>query len=292
MIDQLLARYSINTEEDHFQALREIMQEIALAGLYRGGFFEKAAFYGGTALRIFSQLDRFSEDLDFSLLEADPEFSLSPYFTAIKKEFDALGIAVDIDTKEKKHETAIQSAFLKSNTSIHELQLMPGRQLIGKAGGATRHRNRHRPIRIKFEVDTQPPGGFGTEEKLLLLPFSFYVKCYQVSDLFAGKLHALLYRRWKNRVKGRDWYDFEWYIRRGQGVHLAHFLQRAQQSGELLGHDSISIDELKALMLRRIERIDFEQAKQDVLPFIRNVGALDIWSRGYFSDLVQRMTGW
>ena len=283
MIDTMLKRYSINTAEDYYQALREIMQEIALAGLYRGGFFEKAAFYGGTALRIFYQLDRFSEDLDFSLLKKDKDFSLDPYFSAIEKEFHALGIEVEIKTKQKQIKTAVESAFLKSDTSIHILQL----QSTNNQAWAEKTK---RPIKIKFEVDTQPPLGFATEEKLLLQPFSFYVKCYQISDLFAGKLHALLYRSWKNRIKGRDWYDFEWYIRQGSPVHLEHFLQRAHQSGDLTDQNSISLQDIQVLLQHRIQEIDFEQAKQDVFPFIRKSSVLDIWSKKYFSELALQLT--
>ena len=281
MIDTMLKRYSINTADDYYQALREIMQEIALAGLYRGQFFEKAAFYGGTALRIFYQLDRFSEDLDFSLLETDEGFSLDPYFSAIEKEFQALGIDVDIKTKQKKQKTAVESAFLKSDTSVHVLQLQSSHQ-----AWATKAK---RPIKIKFEVDTQPPLGFATEEKLLLQPFSFYVKCYQMSDLFAGKLHALLYRSWKNRIKGRDWYDFEWYIRQGSPVHLEHFLQRAHQSGDLIDKNIITLQDIKVLLQQRIQEIDFEQAKQDVFPFVSNSNVLELWSQKYFSELVSRL---
>ncbi len=283
MIDTMLKRYSIHTSDDYHQALREIMQEIALAGLYRGGFFEKTAFYGGTALRIFYKLDRFSEDLDFSLLETDKDFTLDPYFSAIEKEFHALGIAVDIKTKQKKKKTPVESAFLKSDTSIHILQLE-----------STLHQTwaekSKRPIKIKFEVDTQPPLGFVTEEKLLLQPFSFYVKCYQASDLFAGKLHALLYRSWKNRIKGRDWYDFEWYIRQGFPVHLEHFLQRAHQSGYLTEQDSITLEDIQLLLQQRIQVINFEQAKQDVFPFVSKNNDLNIWSQEYFSELVLRLT--
>lgn len=281
MIETMLKRYSINTADDYYQALREIMQEIALAGLYRGGFFEKAAFYGGTALRIFYKLDRFSEDLGFSLLEIDENFSLDPYFVAIEKEFHALGIDVDIKTKQKKQKTAVESAFLKSDTSVHILQLQSSHQ-----AWATKTK---RPIKIKFEVDTQPPLGFATEEKLLLQPFSFYVKCYQISDLFAGKLHALLYRSWKNRIKGRDWYDFEWYIRHGHPVHLEHFLQRAHQSGDLTDQNSLSIENIQLLLQQRIQEIDFEQAKQDIFPFVSKSNVLDIWSQEYFSELTAQI---
>ena len=277
MIETMLNRYSINNADDYHQALREIMQEIALAGLYRGGFFEKAAFYGGTALRIFYKLDRFSEDLDFSLLKANKAFSLDPYFVAIEKEFHALGIEIEIKTKQKQHNTAVESAFLKSNTSVHILQLKGHHQTW-----ATKVK---RPIKIKFEVDTQPPLGFITEEKLLLQPFSFYVKCYKASDLFAGKLHALLYRNWKNRIKGRDWYDFEWYIRHGYSVHLEHFLERAHQSGDLLDMEKITSQDIQDLLKNRIDKIDFEQAKQDVFPFIQRSDVLELWSQSYFSDL-------
>ncbi|MEE9302767.1 MAG: nucleotidyl transferase AbiEii/AbiGii toxin family protein [Thiotrichaceae bacterium] len=282
MIETMLHRYSINNADDYYQALREIMQEIALAGLYRSAFFEKAAFYGGTALRIFYQLDRFSEDLAFSLLIPDNTFSLTPYFNAIEKEFHALGIEVEIKAKIKKQKTAIESAFLKSDTSVHVLHINTKHQQWNAA-------IKNRAIKIKFEVDTQPPQGFLTEEKLVLQPFSFYVKCYQVGDLFADKLHALLYRGWKNRIKGRDWYDFEWYIRHQNPVHLEHFLQRAHQSGDLLDKQSISIDEVTELLQQRIQKIDFEQAKQDILPFILNGEVLDIWSKTYFSELALRI---
>lgn len=280
MIEAMLQRYPITDAESHYQALREVMQEIALAGLYRGGFFQKAAFYGGTALRIFYQLDRFSEDLDFSLLQTDANFSLEPYFAAIRKEFHALGIQVDVSAKQKTRQTAVESAFLKSNTAIHLLQIQ---------GEYAQSWSPPRPIRIKFEVDTQPPLGFGTEEKLLLLPFSFYVKCFQKGDLFAGKLHALLYRRWQNRVKGRDWYDFEWYVRHGHPVHLSHFLQRAQQSEQLLGRDRVRVEEVRELLRQRIEQVDFQQAKEDVVRFIKQPERLEIWSQAYFQALAEQL---
>lgn len=280
MIEKMLQRYEINDADAYYQALREVMQEIALAGLYRGGFFSKAAFYGGTALRIFHGLDRFSEDLDFSLLQKDPDFSLEPYFKAINTEFHALGIAVDIKTKQKTRKSAIESAFLKSDTRVHELRI---------EGMYQQAWNINRPIKIKFEVDTQPPLGFATEEKLVMQPFSFYVKCFSVGDLFAGKLHALLYRSWQNRVKGRDWYDFEWYVRHGHAVHLGHFLVRAQESGELVGLSEVDLAGVQALLHERIERVDFEQAKADVRPFLRDVGGLELWGTGYFRDLVGKI---
>lgn len=271
MLEQMLSRYALTTKEQQLQALREVMQEIALSGLYRGGFFSKAAFYGGTCLRIFYQLPRFSEDLDFSLLQADENFSLEPYFDAIRAEFEANGVAVDIQQKNKTETTAIESAFLKNTTQIFDLSLM-GKQ----------------PVKIKFEVDTQPPLGFSTEERLLVEPFSFYVKCFQLPDLFAGKMHALLFRQWKNRIKGRDWFDFEWYIKKRVPLNLAHFNERALQSQSISA--PVNQAEFSQLLVERIASTHLNSAKQDVERFIADKTTLDIWSAEYFQALASRLT--
>lgn len=270
MLEQMLNRYQLTTQEQQLQALREVMQEIALSGLYRGGFFNKAAFYGGTCLRIFYDLPRFSEDLDFSLLQSDEGFSLEPYFVAITEEFEANGVSVDIRQKSKKTATAIESAFLKNTTQVFDLTLT----------GA-------QPVKIKFEVDTQPPLGFTTEEKLLIEPFSFYVKCFQLPDLFAGKMHALLFRKWKSRVKGRDWFDFEWYIKKRVPLNLAHFNERALQSGDI--QEALNTDDFLALLNNKIAITDLNNAKQDVIRFIVNKSVLDIWSVDYFNALANKI---
>jgi len=267
VVEQMLQRYALNAHEDRAHALREVMQEIALAGLNRGGFFEKAAFYGGTCLRIFHGLPRFSEDLDFSLLKPDASFSLEPYFKTLREEFSAFGFEVEIAEKQKTATTDIASAFLKKSSSIYDLQV---------AG--------QKAMKIKFEVDTDPPLGFATEEKLLIQPYSFYVKCFSLPDLFAGKMHALLFRKWKNRVKGRDWFDFEWYVRRGCQLNLAHFCVRARQSGDL---ESITLQspEFVAMLQARIRTLDVNSARQDVVRFVKDSAALNIWSQDYFLQL-------
>lgn len=270
VLQQMLGRYDTSTADGFVNGLREVMQEVALAGLYRGGFFEKAAFYGGTCLRIFYGLPRFSEDLDFSLRAPDEGFSLEPYFKAIRDEFSALGLEVEISAKKKTVSTGIESAFLKSDTRLFSLAVHAGRT-----------------IKIKFEVDTLPPPGFKTEEKLLLQPFSFYVNCFSLPDLFAGKMHALLYRKWKNRIKGRDWFDFEWYVRNGTPVNLAHFIIRAEQCGHLAG--SLSADELRRLLERRIDSLDVAAAVNEVSRFVKDSAVLNIWSRDYFRELVTRL---
>ena len=279
MLESMLKRYRIENENDFYNALREILQEIALAGLYRGGFFEKAAFYGGTCLRIFYKLDRFSEDLDFSLLLPDKAFSLDPYFKDIENEFAALGVDVVISQKKKTARSAIESAFLKSSTEVHILSL----ETKAKLNRASVKQK----IKIKFEVDTNPPLGFATEEKLLLQPFSFYVKCYMPEDLYAGKMHALLFRQWKNRVKGRDWYDFEWYVKNNMTLNLEHLTIRATESGDIDSQTQLTKEILLEMMMNKIETLDIGMVKTDIRRFIKDNSVLDIWSRDYFLELAK-----
>lgn len=272
VLRQMLEKYDTTTTEGAFNGLREVMQEVALAGLYRGGFFDKAAFYGGTCLRIFYGLPRFSEDLEFSLLASDPDFSLDPYFKVVREEFSALGLDVKISAKKKTIRTGIESAFLKSDTRLFSFAV-----------------HADKTIEIKFEVDTKPPLGFATEEKLLLQPFSFYVKCFSLPDLFAGKMHALLYRNWKNRVKGRDWFDFEWYVRQGIPLNLSHLVVRALQSKHLQD-DTLSEPEFRQKLQQRIDDLDVSAAVKDIARFVKDAEALNIWSREYFKDLSQMLT--
>ncbi|HEX2606090.1 MAG TPA: nucleotidyl transferase AbiEii/AbiGii toxin family protein [Flavisolibacter sp.] len=278
MIREWLDGYQPQNQKQAEDALREIMQEMALAGLQRSGFFEVAAFYGGTALRIFHGLDRFSEDLDFSLLQADPGFSLEPYLKGMVKEFEAAGMQVTVTEKMKTATTTIDSAFLKPETIWKELTLEGA---IPQSG-----LTKPPPIRIKIEVDREPPLGFRTEENLLLRPFSFYVKCFALPDLFAGKMHALLFRKWKNRVKGRDWYDLEWYIKKGIALHLGHFRLRAMDSGDWQ-QPTLTEQDLHQLLLQRIETVSFDSIKEDIVRFIPDALVLDIWSAAYFQDLAK-----
>ncbi len=280
MIKEWLDTYKPANKTEALAALREIMQEIALAGLQRAGFFEKAAFYGGTALRIFYGLDRFSEDLDFSLLEVNPDFSLDQYLEAVRVEFASLGMQVSIKEKEKTNKNNIESAFLKSESIWKELVL----ESVIPQNGLDEIAN----IKIKLEVDTAPPLGFETEERLLLQPFSFYVKCFVISDLFAGKMHALLFRKWKNNVKGRDWYDLEWYIKKGVSLHLSHFLLRAQDSGDW-PKTTITEKEFRELLREKIDVIDMNRVKADISRFIPEPKVLDIWSAKYFHDLADQL---
>ncbi len=281
-IEHMLAKYECHRVEDTVQALREIMQEIALLGLWRSKFFERAAFYGGTALRILYGLDRFSEDLDFSLLDTDYNFDLSIYSQALERELAAFGFEVRVEAKNKVVETAVQSAFLKADT-INQLLVIQAREEI------VRQVPSGKVIRIKVEVDTDPPGGFATESKYLLQPIPFSVRSYRLPDLFAGKMHALLCRRWKNRVKGRDWYDLVWYCSHHPHLHLAHLEERMRQSGHYASEMSLSPASFVTLLDQCIDSVDIEQAKKEVLPFVRNPDTLEVWSKEFFQEIVGRI---
>jgi predicted nucleotidyltransferase component of viral defense system len=280
MIKEWIEEYKPQNEEEILSALREIMQEITLAGLSRTDFFEKAAFYGGTALRISYGLDRYSEDLDFSLLKPDSDFSIERYFKAILDEFRSLGLTVSIKEKKKTNQTAIDSAFLKAETIWQEIIL---EDIIKETGVRS-----NKTLKIKIEVDRQPSLNFKTEEKLLLRPFSFYLKCFTKSSLFAGKMHALLFRKWKNRVKGRDWYDLEWYIKKGIPLDVNHFLTRAKDSNDWQD-DSISNEQIIELLDTKIKTVSFSSIKEDVVRFIPNDDIIKIWSPEYFKDLIEKI---
>ena len=264
IFEQMLSRYQLVSDNDRRNAVYEVMQQIALAGLYRGGFFNNAAFYGGTCLRIFHKLERFSEDMDFSLLAPDESFKLERFFPSIIEEFNTVGREVVITKKDKRTFGKVESAFLKDNTEVYDVAF----QTEGS-------------LKIKIEVDTQPPLLFQTEQKLLLQPFSFMTRCFTLPDLFAGKMHALVFRTWKNRVKGRDWYDFEWYVRNGVKLDFVHLQERIR----VLNGMEVSKESFLQLLKERIASTDIKMVKQDVEPFIMKAESLEIWSTDYFLQL-------
>ena len=264
----MLSAYDLTTEQQQRNAIFEVNQQIILSGLYHGGFFDVAAFYGGTCLRIFHGLQRFSEDMDFSLLSADKDFDFSKYFQPIIDTFSLVGREVEIKKKDKMNFGKVESAFLKDNTKVYDISFQT-----------------EKSIKIKIEVDTAPPMKFSTEQKLLILPNSFMTRCFTLPDLFAGKMHALVFRSWKNRVKGRDWYDFEFYVRHGVSLNFTHLQERiCQFNGE-----EMNFNEFKNRLKERLATTDFNQVKADVLPFVRDPKELDIWSNDYFSQLAEMM---
>ena len=279
IIEQMLQKYNPQSQNELINALKEIFQEITLLGLYRGDFFKEAVFYGGTSLRILYGLERFSEDLDFSLLQKDPEFDIEKYFPYIESEFEALGIPVSLSKKLKKDSGNIDSAFLKNDTAIYTLGI--------EAKGIE---NIHSGVKlkIKIEVDTNPPLKFQSESKTLLLPITFNVRTMTLPNLYAGKMHALLFRTWKNRVKGRDWFDFEWYVKKGVNLNLEHLEQRMIESADLSGQP-LSKEKFQELLNTKIDSLNIEQAVNEVRPFVKDQSVFDFWSKDYFKFLASKI---
>lgn len=265
---------------DWDRALREVLQEAALAGLWRRGFFDQAAFYGGTALRLFHGLDRFSEDLDFSLLLPDPEWKLSDRLPGLKEEIEAFGFSVEL---EMKHKGGIDSAFIKANTKIQLLRNEAPEAVAGSTAS-------NRLIKVKLETDTDPPSDLRSETRRLLEPFPLSVRVVTGPCLFAGKLHACLCRAWKSRVKGRDWYDLLFFVARGIAPDLPHLEARLRQSGHWTVGRRLEIEDVTTMLLGRIEAIDWRQAREDVLPFVRDPRALELWGRELFAEAVARIS--
>ena len=270
IFDSMLAEYRNSHSVATPNAEQEVCQKIVLAGLNRGGFFDHAAFYGGTCLRLFHGLQRFSEDMDFSLTEKRDDVHLENYFPAIKEEFKISGFEVEITKKEKKSFGRVESAFLKESTEIYDIKFQTTKK-----------------VKVKIELDTDPPLLFDTEQKLLLKPHSFMTRCFTLPDLFAGKMHALVYRAWQHRIKGRDWFDFEWYVRNNVPLDFRHLQARIR---EFNGED-LEREDFMTQLRHRLSTSDIGIVKQDVLPYISQEQRqeLDIWSNEYFLSLADMM---
>ena len=281
-IERMLQPYQAQNAEQQKHALREILQEVVLCGLSRAGFFNHAAFYGGTALRIFYGLDRFSEDLDFSLIAPDPGFSLGKYLPTLEAEASSFGLSLKAETKEKTQDSAIQSAFVKAETKEHILTFF-------EDDAQAKEIPESELTRIKLEIDTDPADGATFERQYRLLPMPYEVRLYDEGSLFAGKIHAVLCRTWKNRVKGRDLYDYIFYLSRGTRFNLDHLNRKLIQTGFLNRDERLSEAQVRTALCGHFARIDFEQAKRDVLPFIQHREHLDIWSAEFFSQITRAL---
>ena len=282
VIKTILSGHDLSTVSSVTDAMREVIQEIALLGLSRSSFFTKAAFYGGTALRIFYGLPRYSEDMDFSLLRPDADFDIAAYEKFIVDELNAFGFEVSFEKRRKNVETRIESAFLKADTRTHFL-------IVEEAHALSRRIPKGQAIRVKIEVDTDPPSGFETEICYHLRPIPFSARVYSMPDLFAGKMHALLCRAWKRRVKGRDWYDFVWYVARDTPLRLSHLEARMRQSGHVEWPEKLTPEIFRELLKRRIDMLDVASAKDDVVRFLPNGIDLSIWSRDFFTALAEKV---
>lgn len=281
VLKNMLDKYEIKNSIDETNAMKEIIQEIVICGLSRGGFFNEAAFYGGTALRIFYGLNRFSEDLDFALLKPNKDFDLSKYFPFIEKEVQAYGLNLSITEKEKTKDSNIMSAFLKGDTKEHILMFFPNENMQN----TTSLKN----IKIKFEVDINPPSGAKYDLKYKLLPSPHQVKLYDEASLFAGKIHAILCRNWNYRTKGRDLYDYIFYLSKNISVNIELVKEKLIDSNVLKGNDNFDINVLKEMLTTKFNEINYNDAKEDVIAFIEDKDSLNLWTKEFFIEITKNL---
>jgi predicted nucleotidyltransferase component of viral defense system len=279
-LQAMLSQHAPQTFPEHVRALREIQQAIVLLGLWRSKFFEHAAFYGGTALRMLYGLDRYSEDIDFSLLCPNRQFQLEDHARSACRELESYGFSVTLS--EVQADRQIHSAFIKGETIKHLLVIEAERAMRGNIPGG-------QLLKIKLEVDTNPPPGFLTENRYLLNPIPFAIRTYSLPDLFSGKMHAVLCRTWKTRVKGRDWYDFSWFACNHPELRLSHLEQRMRQSGDWDEDQAMTRGAFEELLVQAIDKLDIDNAKRDVRPFLRDATALAVWSKDFFRHLISRI---
>lgn len=281
-LSEMLEKYEIKTDKDEINALKEIIQELVISGLSKSDFFNRAAFYGGTALRIFYDLDRFSEDLDFALVSPDKNFDLSAYFPFIEKEVSLYGLNLKVDTKIKTKESNISSAFLKGDTMEHILIFFSESNLQNNS-------KLLRDIKIKFEIDINPPSGAEYEIKYKLLPTPHSVRLYNKESLFAGKIHAILCRNWSHRTKGRDLYDYAFFLSKNIKVNMNLVKSKLVESNVLKEDDCFDINILKNMLNEKFKLIDYDAAKNDVAPFLDDSTKLNIWSMEFFQSITDNL---
>lgn len=278
IIQQKLLTYQCQTILDQENALKEIAQEIALMGLSRAGFFRVAAFQGGTCLRILYGLERFSEDLDFVLEMPNKNFNWDIYIKNMREEFNAYGYSLDVTNKIKLDKT-IKTAFLKADSE--------GGILVIKDSRTNRSK-----LQIKLEIDTNPPAGSTYELKYLDFPLAYSVQSQDLPSLFASKNHALLCRDY---IKGRDWYDFIWYVSRQIPINFSLLSHALEQAGPWQGqHISVTPAWLLQELINKINQIDWVIAKNDVARFLRpkELLTLDVWSKEFFLSRVDKLAGY
>lgn len=281
-IEEIVDKYNPKTIEELKAALREVLQSIVLIGLSRGGFFNKASFYGGTALRIFYGLNRYSEDLDFTLKEKDKNFNLEPYLKYVKEVALSYGLELEVTTKIKQVDTPIESAFAKLNTYQTFINLKFDANMSNRL-------HKDEVIKVKFEVDCNPALGFKTESRWVDLPEFASISVLDESSLFAGKLHAILCRTYKNNVKGRDYYDFLFYISKRVSPNLEYLKNKLIDTGKIKEDDDFNIEILKEMLLEKFNSIDFNQVKTDASKFLFKNEDLSFYSKELFIDMLKKL---
>lgn len=280
VLQQMIQAYPKTDLEKPENVIKEVIQEIILCGLAQSDFFKKVAFNGGTCLRIFYGLQRFSEDLDFSLLKRDETFDLKKYFSVLQREAESLGLHIDFQQEEKHQITTVQTAIAKGNTRTQILTFYADEKLAGKFAA-------NNLIKVKFEVDTDILDFAKTEVKTRILPRFNEVRTFDITTLFAGKLHAVISRNWRNRVKGRDLYDYVFYLQNKAKVNMDYLREKLLHSDTISAHDNFNFAMLMDMLNDRFATLDYTTAKEDVRRFIKDDRDLSYWSPSFFQTITK-----
>lgn len=275
IIDERLKAYASETIEDEAHALKEILQEIILYGISNAGFFDEAIFHGGSSLRILYGLPRFSEDLDFLLKAPNPEFEWEPFMRVIVETCNEFSIKPEVTDKSRADKT-VQKMFLKDDS-------------IGKILDLSFRHHPGKKLTIKLEIDTNPPAGSQVDIKFLEFPLDFSIIAQDLSSSFAGKCHALLCREY---IKGRDWYDFLWYVSKKVTPNFTFLTNAMDQQGPWKDKkNSVTENWFAKEMENKIHAIDWQKAVTDVEPFLKTNDrkTLKLWSPDFFIDKLRKL---
>lgn len=289
VVQEMLSRYEITDRNMAIRVLREVLQELILFSLYQAKFFDSAVFYGGTALRIIHKLDRFSEDLDFSLREPVEVFPFRSFGDTVIEGLDSFGIAAFFETKERDvSPQGIARSHVRTGPIVSILSVDPSNVSTGLEEIA-RMFSSNQTVKIRLEVDTGPARRFSEESAFLLYPIPFPLLTMRLPSMFAGKMHALLCRSWGSRVKGRDWYDLIWFVKKRIPLEMGFLEEKLRESGHWKGAIPLTINDVRDMYLAKVEVIDVEAAKMDVEPFLRDARSTAAWSRELFASLAERI---
>ena len=250
-----LARNVADTSR-RLNILREYLQSLVLRSLHESEAFRCLAFVGGTALRFLYQLPRFSEDLDFSLTQT-AGYEPAEWMAKVKRDLSLAGFNPLVSLNDRK---TVHVAWIKIGAVLKE---------SGLAAMADQK------LSIKLEIDTKPPEGAVTLNQVVEKHRMFVVRHYDQPSLMAGKLHALITRKYP---KGRDWYDFIWYraVRPPITPNLT-LLQNALDQTQ--GKGAMSAAGWPDHMTRRIAGLDMARIRDDVEPFLERDGDADLITR-------------
>jgi len=241
------------SDEEKLNRCRELIQFLCLKIFDEHKFFGNLAFTGGTALRVVFGARRFSEDLDFSLVRKD-DYSFSRMNGDLLKALTLAGLKAE---SKPKYEKPVHSTMLRFPGILKEIGLSP---LEGQK------------LSIKLEVDTNPPKGGHVQARIIQRAYVFNVVHFDLPSMFATKLHACFYR---NYLKGRDFYDFIWYM--GNKVKPNFTLLNnaiAQTQGT---NPAINEGNFMEFLLKGIERVDFKEAQKDVERFLEDKSELRLF---------------